>query len=107
MQLVYDREKFVALQDLLVDSIAEAIRANLIGSGITDPRLLSEITVNTLRDIAVIIDSVPTQQGFLPFLTFLDERRGNALVHNDGFSWLHERIDEDAIDALCGFSAES
>lgn len=105
MHLVYDHSRFAALQDSLVDALAEAIRANLAGSGMTDPRLLSETTFNILQDISVIIDSVPTQQAFLPFLAFRDGRKGDALIHGQG-SWLHESIDADAIDALCGYSPE-
>ena len=106
MELSYDHKQFGDLQNRLVDAIAAAIHSNLVEAGITDPKTLSAATYNITSDVAAIVDSCSTEQDFFPFLTFRAEKSGDVFVHGKG-SWMHECLDEDAIDSLCGLSAES
>ena len=101
MKVVYDHEKFAALQDQMVDAISAAIHSNLVEAGMTDPQTLSAATYNITSDISAIIDSCISDQAFLPYLTFKDPEATDTIIHGKG-SWLHERLDEDAIDSLCG-----
>ena len=101
MNLVYDHKKFADLQDQLVDAIASAIKSNLVEAGMMDPDTLSAATYNITSDISAIIDSCISDQEFHPYLTFKDPDVADTIVHGKG-SWLHERLDEDAINAMCG-----
>ena len=101
MNLVYDHTKFSDLQDKLVDAIASAIHSNLVDAGMTDPETLSAATYNITSDVSAVIDSCISDQAFSPYLTFKDPDQADTIIHGKG-SWLHERLDEDSINAMCG-----
>ncbi len=103
MRVVYDHDKFAILQDKMVDAIASAVHSGLVEAGVSDPKILSAATLNVMWGVSTIIDSCISGQEFLPYLTFKDTDTARTLVHGKG-SWLHERLDEDAIDVMCGVS---
>ena len=101
MELVYEHARFAQLQDQLVDEMVATIHRTLVEHRILDPRRLSDLTYDLASRIGVIFDDCPTDQPFHPFLGFSGERRGERIVHGQG-AWIHECLDVDAIDALCG-----
>jgi hypothetical protein len=107
MDVTYDHERFSKYQDRLVDLLLKTIYGSLVESGIADPQLLSSATHATAFGIAALIDgctntSIDDDQ-FTPFLTFKVPDM-EAALHGEG-SWMHECLDEDAIDAMCGLPA--
>jgi hypothetical protein len=101
MELLYDHARYAQLQDELVNEMVAEIHRTLVEHRILDPRLLSELTYDLASRIGVIFDDCPTDQAFHPLLVFRNERRGKQIVHGKG-TWIHECLDVDAIDALCG-----
>jgi hypothetical protein len=104
MEATYDHERFSKYQDRLVDLLVETIYGSLVESGIADPKLLSRATQATAFGVSALIDgctntSINDDQ-FTPFLTFKVPDT-EAALHGKG-SWMHECLDEDAIDAMCG-----
>lgn len=104
MDVIYDHARFSRYQDRLVELLVETVHGSLVEAGITCPELLSSATRMTVFGVAALIDgctntSIGDDQ-FTPFLTFKVPEMA-AAIHGKG-SWMHERLDEDAIDAICG-----
>lgn len=109
MDVIYDHERFSRYQDRLADLLVETIHGSLVEAGLVDPRLLSRATYTAAFNVAALIDGCTnTSEGAEPFTPFLAFKvpGTEAALHGEG-SWMHERLDEDAIDAMCGLPATS
>jgi hypothetical protein len=111
MNLLKDSAKYEALQNRMLDEILVTIRDGLINAGLKDAQALSEATWNLAFDIACIVDGSRNMKvdgvAVLPVLTFATEQKYSTLIHEQGGSWLHESIDQDAVEGLCGLDPQT
>lgn len=110
MNLVKDFTKYEALQNRMLDEILVTIRDGLVNAGVKEAQALSDATWNLAFDIACIVDGSRNMEldgaPVVPVLTFATEQKYSALIHEQGGSWLHESIDQDAVEGLCGLDPQ-